>query len=98
MQLADHHGSFGVDSNGYARVHASDEIPFLEKALSCSFSSHRLNVSILFALATGKDINLGLEAMLAEFGMELEGRLHSGADDSRNIARVLLRLLLESKR
>lgn len=71
----------------------SDEIRSLEKMLSTELSPHRLNVSILFSLVTGKDINLGLETMLAEFGMQFEGRLHSGADDSRNIARLFLRLL-----
>ena len=72
---------------------ASDEIPALEKMLGTNLSPHRLNVSILFALATGKDINLGLETMLNEFGMQFEGRLHSGADDSRNIARLFIHLL-----
>lgn len=80
-------------SNRLLVCDASDEIPFLEQSLACSLSPHRLNVSILFALATGKNINLGLKAMLAEFGMEFDGRLHSGADDSRNIARLFLRLL-----
>jgi len=74
---------------------ASDEVAFLEKALAMTFSPHRLNAAILFSLATGKDINLGLEAMLAQYGMHFEGRLHSGADDSRNIARLLLHLLPE---
>ena len=76
---------------------ASDEIGFLEKALAIRFSPHRLNVSILFSLATGKNINLGLEAMLAECGLQFEGRLHSGADDSKNIARLFLKLLPQSK-
>jgi inhibitor of KinA sporulation pathway (predicted exonuclease) len=71
----------------------SDEIPFLESCLAQSLSPHRQNVSILFALVTGKSTNLGLPQMLAEFGMTPEGRLHSGADDSRNIARLFLRLL-----
>ncbi len=72
---------------------SSDEISVLEKMLSTELSPHRINVSILFSLATGKDINLGLEAMLAEFGMQFEGTPHSGADDSMNIARLFLRLL-----
>ncbi|HEY9786822.1 MAG TPA: exonuclease domain-containing protein [Candidatus Obscuribacterales bacterium] len=76
---------------------ASDEIPFLEEALMSRFSQHRLNVSILFSLTTGKDINLGLEAMLAACGLNLEGRLHSAADDSRNIARLFLLLLPEQR-
>lgn len=72
---------------------SSSEISFLEDSLNASFSPHRLNVSILFALITGKDINFGLEAMLKKFGMEFEGRLHSGADDSLNIARLFLHLI-----
>lgn len=72
---------------------SSDEIPFIEKCLDAKFSSHRLNVSILFSIFTGKDINLGLQAMLAEFEMQFEGKQHSGIDDSRNIARLFLRLL-----
>lgn len=72
---------------------ASNEIPFLEKCLQVELSPHRLNVAILFALSTGKDINCGLEAMLSHFGLEFEGRLHSGADDSRNIARLFLKIL-----
>lgn len=76
---------------------ASDEIPFLEEALTSKFSQHRLNVSILFSLTTGNDINLGLEAMLAAYGLQFEGRLHSAADDSRNIARLFLKLLPDQK-
>lgn len=72
---------------------ASNEIPLLEKCLQVELSPHRLNVAILFALLTGKDINCGLEAMLSHFGLEFEGRLHSGADDSRNIARLFLKIL-----
>ena len=74
---------------------SSDEVPSLEQSLNVSFSPHRLNVSILFALFTGKPINLGLEIMLAEFGMQFEGRPHSGVDDSKNIARLFLQLLPE---
>ncbi len=74
---------------------ASDEIPFLEESFATKFSSHRLNVSILFFLLTGNDINVGLETMLAKRGLQFEGRLHSGADDSKNIARLFLNLLPE---
>lgn len=76
---------------------SSDEVPFLEQSLSASFSQHRLNVSILFSLFTGKHTNLGLETMLAELGMQFEGKLHSGVDDSKNIARLFLKLLPEVK-
>lgn len=76
-------------------VDHSDEITFLETALNCKLSPHRLNVSIMLALQTGIDINLGLDLMLALYGLTFEGRPHSGADDSRNIARLFLKLLPE---
>ena len=34
-----------------------------------------------------------LETMLSSLGMRFEGRQHSGRDDTRNIARVLIRML-----
>jgi DNA polymerase III alpha subunit (gram-positive type) len=74
----------------------SNEIPFLERSLSSQLSPHRLNVSILFALLTGEDINLGLEAMLEKCRLKFEGKLHSAADDSKNIARLFLKLLPHS--
>jgi DNA polymerase III alpha subunit (gram-positive type) len=73
----------------------SDEIPFLEAALGRTLSPHRLNVSVMVALFTGNDINLGLEQMLALYNLQFEGKLHSGIDDSRNIARLFLKLLPE---
>lgn len=69
----------------------SDEISAIEQQFQ-SYSPHRLNISILYSLFTGKEAT-GLEGMLAEFGLTFEGRLHSGADDSRNIARIFLELL-----
>lgn len=36
--------------------------------------------------------NTNLEMMLKYLGLEFEGRQHSGIDDSRNIARILIRL------
>lgn len=73
----------------------SDEIPFLESALDCKLSPHRLNVSILLALLMGKEINLGLEEMLELCNMRFEGRPHSAVADSKNIARLFLNLLPE---
>ena len=49
----------------------------------------------MVALFTGNDINLGLEQMLAMYNLQFEGKLHSGIDDSRNIARLFLKLLPE---
>jgi DNA polymerase III alpha subunit (gram-positive type) len=75
----------------------SDEIPFLENSLACKLSPHRLNISILLALLTGNDINLGLEEMLEMCNMKFEGRPHSAVADSKNIARLFLRLLQEAR-
>jgi len=71
----------------------SDEIPFLETALSRPLSPHRLNVSLMVALFTGNDINLGLDQMLALYDLTFEGHPHSAVDDSRNIARLFLKVL-----
>ncbi len=73
----------------------STEINFLEETFNLTFSPHRLNVSILYALNTGKTDKEGLEEMLAEYGMQFEGRPHRGVDDSRNIARLFLRILAD---
>src|SRR5579885_1286542 len=89
VRRLDNYGS----SNRLLVTDHSDEIPFLEESLGRSLSPHRLNVSILLALQTGNDINLGLEQMLSLVGLEFEGRQHFAADDSRNIARLFLRLL-----
>ncbi len=84
--------SYGSNNRLLVTDH-SDEIPFLENALRRTLSLHRLNVSILIALLTGLDINLGLEKKLALYDMKFEGKPHSGVDDSRNIARLFLKLL-----
>lgn len=82
-------------SNRLLVTDSNDEIQALEGMLRTplnSFSGSRLNLSILFRLKTKIDYNIGLEGMLKYFDMEFEGKLHSGADDSRNIARLFLRL------
>lgn len=38
---------------------------------------------------------MGMTGMLQKCGLELEGRHHSGIDDTRNIARVLWKMLEE---
>ena len=73
----------------------SDEVPFLEAALGRRLSPHRLPVSVMIALFTDNDINLGLEQMLALYNLQFEGKPHSGIDDSKNIARLFLKLLPE---
>ena len=59
------------------------------------FGTDCINVSTLFALFTGEFRKVSLESMLAKFGMEFEGRLHSAEDDARNIARLFIRLIRE---
>lgn len=49
------------------------------------------NLRTSFSKFYGKKFNLG--GMLEYFGMRFEGREHSGIDDSRNIARIVLRVL-----
>lgn len=71
----------------------SDEIALIEESLGAKFSPHRLNVSILHALITGEMEKVGLEEMLARYGLSFEGRPHLGVDDSRNIARLFLQVM-----
>lgn len=58
--------------------------------LPCPFGGGYLNVSTVLALLTGDLRNVSLPEKLNLFGLEFEGNLHSGKDDSRNIARLLL--------
>lgn len=44
-----------------------------------------------------KQINVNIIEMLKYFNMNFEGRLHSGIDDSRNIARILIQMLKHQK-
>lgn len=55
-----------------------------------------MNVKVLYTNSTagnGKKKGMGMEKMLADLGLELQGRHHSGIDDSRNIARILVDLV-----
>ncbi|MDZ4834001.1 MAG: 3'-5' exonuclease [Candidatus Melainabacteria bacterium] len=58
--------------------------------LPCPFGSGYFNVSTMIAVLTGELRNLSLPEKLALFKLEFEGALHSGKDDSRNIARLFL--------
>lgn len=57
------------------------------------FGDARLNVSTMFALLACQRRNVGLEQMARMVGLELEGTLHRGSDDARNIARIFLKVL-----
>lgn len=50
-----------------------------------------VNIKRIFEAATGRRAS-GMPQMLKNLGLELEGRHHSGIDDSKNIARILARL------
>lgn len=57
------------------------------------------NVKIVFAdtyMAGRKQ--LGMDGMLQKLGLELVGRHHSGIDDARNIARIVIHLLKDGVR
>ena len=47
-----------------------------------------VNIKRVFEVATGQRAR-GMPRMLQALGLELEGRHHSGIDDSKNIARIL---------
>eukprot|EP00659_Diplonema_papillatum_P018620 gene18620-28712_t len=50
-----------------------------------------VNIRKMFSLKHGQYV--GVAKMLGLLGMRFEGREHSGRDDTRNIARILIRLL-----
>ena len=50
-----------------------------------------INIKTFFGDTMGKK-GFGMKSMLDDLGLELEGRHHSGIDDSRNIARILVAL------
>lgn len=55
-----------------------------------------MNVKVLYtnsSAGNGKKKGMGMGRMLADLGLELVGRHHSGIDDSRNIARILVELI-----
>lgn len=52
-----------------------------------------LNVKTLFALRHRLPREIGMDRALQQLGIPLEGRHHNGADDSKNIAKILLHVL-----
>lgn len=50
----------------------------------------QLNISTVIAMASGVLENLSLDEKLALFGLKFEGPKHRGANDSLNIARLLV--------
>ncbi len=61
--------------------------------LACPFGNGYINVSTILSLLTGETRNLSLPEKLALFGLDFQGALHSGKDDSFNNARLLLTIV-----
>lgn len=57
------------------------------------FGNETHNVSTMFSMLTKRFENLSLKEKLRLLGLEFEGRPHSGVDDSRNIARLLIAVI-----
>jgi inhibitor of KinA sporulation pathway (predicted exonuclease) len=57
--------------------------------LTSPVTRRHLNAKTLFACVLGLDREVGMAEALKILAMPLEGRHHSGVDDSRNIARIL---------
>lgn len=51
-----------------------------------------VNAAALIRILTGKDRNSQIQAM-AEFGLEFEGSQHSGVDDAKNLARLIIEVM-----
>lgn len=52
-----------------------------------------INIKIVFQNLLNRSGQLGMNGMLKELGLSLDGRHHSGIDDSKNIAKIILFLL-----
>lgn len=57
------------------------------------FFKRHTNFKTVFAMLYGFPKELGVEAALQHVGLEFEGQLHSGKDDSFNIARLYIHTL-----
>lgn len=51
-----------------------------------------VNIKLFYQSVLNKRVN-SMEEMLQDLGITLEGKHHSGIDDSKNIAKILLNLL-----
>lgn len=58
--------------------------------IECPLGDEQHNVSTVIAIVTGNLENLSLDEKLALFGLQFEGDRHRGANDSYNIARLLV--------
>lgn len=69
--------------------------PVADWPRSVPFSGQTLNISDIYRIATKTiDYDVSLEKMLRKFNMEFEGTQHRGGDDSKNIARLFIKLMM----
>lgn len=52
-----------------------------------------INIKDVFSKCTGGPRKIGMPGMLKFLGLELEGKHHSGIDDSKNIAKIMCKLI-----
>lgn len=64
--------------------------------LACPFGNGYINVSTVLSVLTGETRTLSLSEKLALLGLDFQGVLHSGKDDSFNNARLLLAIVERS--
>lgn len=68
-------------------------IPKPDEIQADSFENRHLNFTAMGLMSKAKNTTNGMTDILSKLGLELEGRHHSGIDDSRNIARSALKLM-----
>ena len=60
------------------------------------YLKHWINIKIIFGDIIGKKGH-SMKSMLGDLGLTLDGRHHSGIDDSRNIAKILRKLTEQNR-
>lgn len=79
-------------SYGYYDLRMFDEQCYREN-INYPFGGKHINVKTLFALKYKLQKEVGMDSALKIAKLELEGRHHSGKDDSYNIAKILKEIL-----
>jgi len=67
------------------------------EGIKCPFSANHFNIKNLFALKYGLSSEVGMKEALQIAGIPLEGRHHRGVDDSKNIAKILIKILWDKE-
>lgn len=69
----------------------------LSRGMKYPFGPRHINVKTLFALAYNLNKEVGMPAALETLNIPLEGTHHRGGDDAWNIAKILGKLLLQTR-